>query len=125
MYSITVRTEFNAAHKLRGYRGKCERLHGHNWYVAARFSSKKLNKQGMVLDFKKAKAVLSKVVSVLDHRYLNDIPYFKKTNPSSESIAKYIFDRVKRRVRAAGCALKEISVWETETSCAVYSEEER
>ena len=52
MYSIKVEANFSSAHNLRGYKGKCEELHGHNWKVEVVVSKKKLDKIGMVLDFK-------------------------------------------------------------------------
>ena len=123
MYSVVVKSVFNAAHNLRGYRGKCERLHGHNWNVEARFSSPALNGQGMVIDFKDARSALNKVIMRLDHRYLNSIPYFRKHNPSSENLARYIYETLSRSFRRSRCRLREVAVWETENSCALYSED--
>jgi len=121
MYSIKVRAGFNSAHNLRHYRGKCERLHGHNWNVEVTFSSATVNAQGMVLDFKIAKEKLNAIISKLDHHYLNDMPYFRKCNPSSENIARYIYEKMQRACVKTGASLREVTVWETETSCAVYS----
>jgi 6-pyruvoyltetrahydropterin/6-carboxytetrahydropterin synthase len=116
MYSIKIEANFSAAHNLRGYKGKCEDLHGHNWKVEAAVLKDKLDKTGMVLDFKCLKTKLEKVLDSLDHKYLNDDPYFKKVNPTSENIAKYIYDRLK----AGGLKVKSITVWETENSAATY-----
>lgn len=118
MYKIKVEAHFSAAHNLRGYRGKCEQLHGHNWKVEARVSSAKLDKSGMLMDFKFLKAELNKILEKLDHKYLNGIPYFKKANPTSENIASYIYGRLKPRVEI----LESITVWESENACATYSE---
>jgi len=116
MYKIKVISEFSAAHMLRGYKGKCENLHGHNWKVEVSVSSAKLNSQGMVLDFTELKKQIKKVLEGLDHTNLNDLPYFKKVNPTSENIAKYIFDRVKDQ----GARVKAVKVWESDTACATY-----
>lgn len=118
MYKIKVEAHFSAAHKLRGYRGKCEELHGHNWKVEARVSSDRLDKAGMVMDFKDLKSGLNKILEKLDHKYLNNIPYFKKTNPTSENIASYIYERLKPQVGI----LSSVTVWESENACATYSE---
>lgn len=119
MYSIKVEADFSAAHNLRHYRGKCEELHGHNWSVEAQAACPTLDKTGMVLDFKYLKSKLNKILEKLDHKYLNSIPYFKKNNPTSENIAKYIFGILKPQIKS----LKSITVWESENSCASYSEE--
>jgi len=118
MYSIKVESSFSAAHNLRGYRGKCEELHGHNWKVEVVVSRDKLDKAGMLLDFKNLKIKLNKVLANLDHKYFNNIPYFKKVNPTSENIAKYIYDRLKAQVSS----VKSVVVWENDTSSATYEE---
>ena len=79
MYDIKVEANFSAAHNLRGYRGKCEELHGHNWKVEIVVSSEKPDKIGMVLDFRYLKMELLRVLGKLDHKYLNKIPYFSAT----------------------------------------------
>lgn len=131
MYKIKVISYFSAAHNLRNYKGKCEALHGHNWKVEVAVSSNELDKAGMVMDFNELKKLVVCVLEDLDHKYLNDLEYFspqevrennKGKNPSSEEIAEYIFNRLKQQVRDKGCCLEEVRVWETENSCAVYSE---
>jgi 6-pyruvoyltetrahydropterin/6-carboxytetrahydropterin synthase len=107
---------FSAAHNLRGYRGKCEALHGHNWKVEACLRGKALDKCGMLADFSGIKRQLAAVLDELDHRYLNGSAYFKKVNPTSENIAKYIFARLKPRLKGLCC----VTVWESENSAATY-----
>ena len=46
MFELKVIGEFSAAHNLRGYLGKCEELHGHNWKVEVVITGRKLNKTG-------------------------------------------------------------------------------
>ncbi|OGX15491.1 MAG: 6-carboxytetrahydropterin synthase QueD [Omnitrophica WOR_2 bacterium RBG_13_41_10] len=117
MYSIKVEASFSSAHNLRGYKGKCEALHGHNWKIEVAASKKKLDKAGMVLDFKFIKNQLNAVLEKLDHKYLNNIAFFKKVNPTSENIAKYIYDSLKPKV----ASIKSVTVWESENSSATYS----
>ena len=116
MYSIKVEGNFSSAHNLRGYKGKCEELHGHNWRIEVEVSKNKLDKAGMVLDFKLLKMKLNDILEKLDHKYLNNITYFKKFNPTSENIARYIFDNLKSGVTG----LKSVTVWENSTSSATY-----
>ncbi len=118
MYDIKVKSDFSAAHNLRNYNGKCEKLHGHNWIVEAIFRYKKLDKNGLAVDFRIAKAALKGAIESLDHSYLNDVGIFKKTNPTSENIAKFIYDCLKKKIRS----VYSVAVWENEKSCAVYSE---
>jgi len=118
MFEIKVKTNFSAAHNLRNYRGKCERLHGHNWVVEAAFHYASLDSVGMAVDFKVAKNLLKKVVERLDHSYLNELKFLGRVNPTSENIAKFIYECVKKKNRH----LKAVSVWENETSCATYTE---
>ena len=120
MYEIRVKTDFSAAHNLKDYHGKCEHLHGHNWIVEAIFSYKSLDKNGLAVDFRIAKKALKGVIEKLDHSYLNQLKPLKKLNPTSENIARFIYDRLKRSNKN----LKSVLVWENEDSCAVYTKEE-
>jgi len=120
MYEVKVTSEFNGAHRLRRYKGKCEELHGHNWKVEVVLGAESLDDKGMIIDFKELKKRLEKVLDGLDHKYLNEVPYFKKTNPTSENIAKFIYDRLSRKSSVIGRRLTKITVWETGTSAASY-----
>jgi 6-pyruvoyltetrahydropterin/6-carboxytetrahydropterin synthase len=120
MYEITVHSHFSGAHRLRYLHGKCEELHGHNWKVEVSVVSNRLGKEGVVIDFGILKQKLEKVLKPLDHTYLNDLPYFSKIEPSSENIAKYIFDGLKRELNGHPGILKKVTAWESETSSATY-----
>ncbi|MBU1112491.1 MAG: 6-carboxytetrahydropterin synthase QueD [Candidatus Omnitrophica bacterium] len=126
MYKVKVLSNFSAAHFLRNYKGKCENLHGHNWKVEVVVASLKLNSLGMVMDFSDLKKLTKNMLEELDHACLNDLEYFSakggKHNPSSEEIARYIFDKLKTLIAEKNCQLEEILVWETESSCATYRE---
>jgi len=116
MYKIKIEGDFSSAHNLRGYKGKCEDLHGHNWKVEVEVVSSKLDKIGMVMDFKCLKEKLYVILEKLDHKYLNNIAYFKKVNPTSENIAKYIYDNLKNKIRG----LYSVTVWESDKASAIY-----
>lgn len=118
MYEIKVKTTFSSAHNLRNYSGKCERLHGHNWIVEALFRYKDLDKAGLAVDFRIAKEALKVVTQELDHAYINEIKPFKSVNPTSENIARFIYGRLKKKMKS----VHSVAVWENENSCAVYSE---
>ena len=120
MYEITISSHFSGAHQLRTLHGKCEKLHGHNWKVEVSVISNRLNREGVVIDFKILKQKVEKVLKTLDHSYLNDLPYFSRKEPSSENIAKYIFDRVKKELMERRITLKKVSAWESETAYATY-----
>lgn len=119
MYVIKVESDFSSAHNLRGYKGKCESLHGHNWKVEVSVSRGQLDKAGMVLDFQLLKQRLHDVLKKLDHGYLNKLPYFKKVNPTSENIARYIYDNLRLKVSD----IHAVTVWESDNSSATYYEE--
>ncbi|MCM8796507.1 MAG: 6-carboxytetrahydropterin synthase QueD [Candidatus Omnitrophica bacterium] len=118
MYSIKVESVFSAAHNLRAYKGKCEELHGHNWKVEVIASRDKLDKTGMLLDFKYLKKKLNVCLEKLDHKYLNRLACFRKVNPTSENIAQYIYSTLKPEIPE----LKSVVVWENSASCAIYEE---
>ena len=120
MYEIKAVLEFSGAHRLRDYKGKCEDLHGHNWKIEAVVGGDNLDKAGMLIDFKKLKTELKRVLDILDHKHLNDLPYFKTLNPTSENIAKFIYDKLSAKHKAQSAKLIKITVWETATSAASY-----
>ena len=118
MYRLKVEGNFSSAHNLRGYKGKCEDLHGHNWRVEITVESEELDEIGMLQDFKYLKKKLNAVLEDLDHKYLNKLVQFKKINPTSENIAKYIYDRLNLQIPL----LNSVTVWENSTSSAIYEE---
>jgi 6-pyruvoyltetrahydropterin/6-carboxytetrahydropterin synthase len=84
MFTLCVKDSFAAAHRLIGYEGKCEDLHGHNFVVEAFFSGEKLGDDGLLVDFKILKDYLKDVLDNLDHKYLNEIPFFVERASSAE-----------------------------------------
>ncbi len=116
MFELKVTGEFSAAHNLREYLGKCEGLHGHNWKVEVLVCGMKLDKKGILLDFKQIKSCLNKLLDELDHKYLNSLSYFKRINPSSENIAKFIYNNLSKQV----LGLKSVTVWESDSCSATY-----
>lgn len=119
-YTVCVTRTFSAAHALRGYQGRCERLHGHNWKIRVALSSKKLDRIGMVVDFTEIRSQLDGVLASLDHRFLNEVPPFTKVNPTAENIAAHIFNQMKK-IMPKGVNVAEVEVWESETSSATVS----
>jgi len=115
-----VESSFDAAHQLEGHKGPCENLHGHTWKVQVHITGRSLNKMGMVIDFKKIKTVLASVVSKLDHKNLNDLAPFRKVNPTSENVAKFVFDQLSGKI----ADLKRVTIFESPLTSASYTEEE-
>ena len=122
MYELTIETRFSAAHQLRGYQGRCENLHGHNWKVQVAVSADRLNDIGLAMDFGELKKITNEVVATLDHGMLNEIFPFTEINPSSENIAKWIYESLKKRVDREGLEVASVTVWESETASATYYE---
>src|SRR5215470_10714746 len=99
MYEVMVEEEFSAAHALRGYKGKCENMHGHNWKVEVYVRGERLDEIGMLVDFTQLKAVTRQVMKYLDHQNLNELkPFDEELNPSSEHIAGFILNRIAEEV---------------------------
>jgi 6-pyruvoyltetrahydropterin/6-carboxytetrahydropterin synthase len=120
MYELKIRTDFSAAHNLRDFRGKCESLHGHNWKVEVVVSGADLDRSGVVLDFAEIKASTREVIGEIDHCYLNELPFFTNHNPSSENIARYIFERLSARINDDRVRVSRVTAWESEDACATY-----
>jgi 6-pyruvoyltetrahydropterin/6-carboxytetrahydropterin synthase len=122
MFELMVETTFSAAHQLKGYMGKCERLHGHNWKVQVHVIAERLNEVDIAMDFHDLKVLTDEVISPLDHSILNEIFPFTEKNPSSENIAKWIYDSLKKKIDNDNIRVSAVTVWESETSSATYYE---
>ena len=124
MFELSIKDDFGAAHRIAGYPGKCNNLHGHNWVVEAVVYGDKLNDLGMLVDFKELKEALKEILDELDHHYLNELKPFSGINPSSENIAAYLYHRLSEHKNIKNtCRVKFVKVWETEKSAATYYEE--
>lgn len=123
MYKLMIETGFASAHQLRGYKGKCEVLHGHNWKVQVFVTAEKLNEIDIVIDFGELKRITKEIVSQLDHKFLNDIYPFTEINPSSENIAFWIFKSLKDRLSDyTNINVSAVTVWESDSASATYYE---
>ncbi|MDR1035126.1 MAG: 6-carboxytetrahydropterin synthase QueD [Deltaproteobacteria bacterium] len=123
MYELKITNHFAAAHNLRDFHGKCENLHGHNWFVEAHVHADDTDDIGLVMDFAVIKKLMADVLELIDHKYLNELPWFKETNPTSENIARFIFDRLAPGIRdgSGGRAwLHSVSAWESDNAAAIY-----
>jgi 6-pyruvoyltetrahydropterin/6-carboxytetrahydropterin synthase len=120
MYEVKIKADFSAAHNLRQVGGKCESLHGHNFAVEVAVQSESLEECGMVIDFRLLKSKTREVLESLDHKYLNELPFFQNTNPSSENLAAYIFGELAKQIDRGTRRVSWVSVWESETSRALY-----
>ncbi len=116
MFELMVEESFDAAHALRGYEGPCENLHGHTWKVQAFIRGGKLNKIGILEDFKVVRNELRSVLKEFDHKLLNDVEPFTRINPTSENLAEIIYKKLKKKREN----IVKVAVWESPTSSAGF-----
>jgi len=121
MYQVSVEQHFDAAHFLRGYRGKCEALHGHRFRVVVRVRASGVDEVGLAYDFAELKRHLGDILSRLDHTCLNDLAPFNKINPSSENIAATIYNELHAALVGTPVSLACVEVWESPQSGVAYS----
>lgn len=113
-YTVSKDVEFDAAHYLPKYPGKCSSMHGHRWKVRFTVTAEHLNESGMVVDFN----VLSYAAKELDHRLVNEV----LENPTAELMAEWFYDVLTRALDIMPNRPKVVSVevWETPTSYAKF-----
>jgi 6-pyruvoyltetrahydropterin/6-carboxytetrahydropterin synthase len=116
-----IKTHFAAAHRLVNYQGDCENLHGHNWHVEVTVAAKELDSAGLGIDFKILKRRTKTLLDELDHKYLNDLEPFRKVSPSSEQIARFIYERLSQELDSQNVRVERVNVWESEFACASYT----
>lgn len=120
MYEVTIIKSFSAAHMLAAIGGKCEELHGHNFRVEVTVAAPELNSSGILIDFRDVKKWLQEILDSLDHKHLNDLLFFNQINPSSENIAKYIWQEMKFKAKLAAVNIVRVKVWESENAAVTY-----
>jgi 6-pyruvoyltetrahydropterin/6-carboxytetrahydropterin synthase len=120
MYELKTITQFGAAHQLRNYKGKCENLHGHNWKIEVFVKGNKLDENGLLIDFKVIKSKIKEIIEELDHKFLNELEYFRDINPSSENIARHIHESLERRLSDNRIKVSKVTAWESDNACATY-----
>ena len=127
MFTIFKDHTFSAAHLIRGHRGKCRFMHGHNYRVRVHVAARRLDALGMVVDFADLKRIVGEVLDPFDHHVINEIPPFDERNTTAELLADFVYDEVDRRLAAAEdgrVRVRRVEVWENDSACAVYEPEE-
>jgi 6-pyruvoyltetrahydropterin/6-carboxytetrahydropterin synthase len=122
MFTIGVRSSYEAAHFLRNYAGDCARLHGHRYEVEAVLSLPELDDGGLAYDFVEFDRHLEAVTRSLDHQNLNDLEAFSQVETTAENQARYIYFELKSRLGGVGDHLHRVRVWETARHWAEFSE---
>ena len=122
MYEVTATMVISASHHLRGYEGKCENVHGHNYKIEASVAAEELDGIGLAVDFKVLKEHLRKVAGKFDHTDLNQHEEFKQVNPSSENLARVVYTGLQASMQEMPVRLLRVSIWESEGSYVTYRE---
>jgi len=119
-FEVMIERNFSSAHQLRGYKGKCENLHGHNYRIEIYARGRELDNIGLLVDFVDLKSAADEVVTYLDHRNINELAPFVELQPSAENLAKYILERVSSRISDERVQIYKVRCFETPTSVATY-----
>ncbi|MBK9167890.1 MAG: 6-carboxytetrahydropterin synthase QueD [Bryobacterales bacterium] len=119
MFEVCVEETFAAGHALRGYKGKCENVHGHNYRIQLAVEGPELNDIGLLVDFGDVKRAVREVVGRLDHQFINDLQPFDTINPSAENLARYFYDEVRARLDER-FRIRHARIYETDTAWATY-----
>jgi 6-pyruvoyltetrahydropterin/6-carboxytetrahydropterin synthase len=122
MYELKIITQFGAAHQLKNTGGECENLHGHNWKIEVFVKGERLDKNGLLIDFKILKQETKKIIDELDHKFLNELDWFKEMNPTSENISRLIHDLLGQKLNTPDIKVSRVTTWESDTACATYTE---
>lgn len=122
MYDVVIEQDIASAHQLRGYKGKCENLHGHNWRIRIEVSTPQLDDIGLALDFTELKSVLNSVLEIYDHAMLNELPDFRDVNPTSENMARIVYKKCGEKLANRPVRMKSVTVWESSRAFVRYYE---
>ena len=120
MYELKVVTKFAAAHQLTMVGAKCENMHGHNWKIEVHVTGEKLDEGGVVMDFGVIKKHVRNIMSLLDHKYLNELEFFQQSQPSSENIAWFVAHELQQRIDHPSVNVSRVTAWESDDASATY-----
>ena len=120
MFELKILTHFSAAHQLTMVGEKCENLHGHNWRVEVYVKGERLNEAGVLVDFGIIKTHVKTIMKRLDHKFLNELPFFENDQPSSENLAIYIAKSLQEMIDEPGVVVSRVATWESDNACATY-----
>lgn len=142
MYRLKTSAEFDSAHFLAGYNGKCANIHGHRWKIEAVVDSSELivsgEKRGMVVDFGDFKHSVRVLARRFDHAFIFERDSLKAATlaalddegfrlievgfrPTAENFARHFYGILKEE----GLPVRSVAVYETPENCAVYEEEKQ
>jgi len=123
-FEVMIERNFSSAHQLRGYKGKCENLHGHNYKIEIYARGRELNNIGLLVDFVELKEAADDLVTYLDHKNLNELePFIAEQNPSAENVARFILEKLGARINDDRVKIYKVRCCETPTSVATYEVE--
>jgi 6-pyruvoyltetrahydropterin/6-carboxytetrahydropterin synthase len=112
-WELVVKEQFSSAHFLQHYKGKCEKMHGHTFYIEAYFRVTELDRSGIGIDFTHLKEYLKSILP--DHKVLNEEFDF---SPSAENLSRYFYYKIKEKY-----PVTKVLIWESDHAGAVYSED--
>jgi len=142
MFKIKSEVQFDMAHYLSGYKGKCSNIHGHRYRLIAKIKSETLHTEGqlrgMVDDFSNFKDTLKEIANIFDHKLiiedneqgktlakkLEELPnnfdiYFVNYRPTAEEMSRDIF----KRLKINGLPVCEVELFETPNNSCIYTED--
>ena len=120
-FEVMIERNFSSAHQLRGYKGKCENLHGHNYKIEIYARGSELNNIGLLVDFVELKDAADDLVTYLDHKNLNELePFVEEQNPSAENVARFVLERLAEKIDDDRVQIYKVRCFETPTSVATY-----
>jgi len=120
-FEVMIERNFSSAHQLRGYQGKCENLHGHNYKIEIYARGSELNNIGLLVDFVELKQAADEIVTYLDHKNLNELePFVEEQNPSAENVARFVLEKIASKIDDHRVQIYKVKCWETPTSVATY-----
>lgn len=137
MYYLKTSADFDSAHFLLGYEGKCANIHGHRWTVEVKINGEELQQAGtkrdMLIDFGDLKKAVRDLADSFDHALIYEANSLKPSTlaalndenfhlievpfrPTAESFAKHFYELL----TSQGLEIFSVTVYETPDNCAIY-----
>ena len=131
MFTVEVRDHIMIAHSIKGEAfGPAQNLHGATYVVDASFMRPELDENDIVVDIGLATNALKTILSNINYSNLDEHPDFSDRRSTTETIAKWVFDKIKVAINAgqlgpsaSGLTRLKITLHESHAALAAYEAE--
>jgi len=121
MYTVIIESSFKAWHAVKMPNNSIEDSHWHNWRLKTSLSKSSLDEFGFAIEFGECEKIINLAISKLAEKNMNTLDYFASIYPTTELVAKYIFEQINSKLPFQDVLLDYVELTEQENCRIKYS----